>query len=167
MSAPQASKGQRRIATILRELPDAREQLLVAMEEFGPGFDQSAFLAAAQAADARERNRVAVVERQYEVLLNWLHELAAHGLAEGQRLGVVDKAPGHPWERLAALGVISSACAEHLQEAKELRDALAHAYPPANWKALYEGVLALMDELDRYLVGFQRWAHEEEVFVPG
>jgi hypothetical protein len=167
------SKGQRRIGTILREVAGAREQLLVAMEEFGSmespgsapgsGFDRGQFLAAAQSPDARERNRVAVVEREYEVLLNWLHELAARGLAEGQRLGVVDKAPGHPWERMAALGVVSHTSAARLQEVKEMRDALGHAYPPANWKALHEGVLVLVNELDRYLDNFRRWVYGEEI----
>jgi uncharacterized protein YutE (UPF0331/DUF86 family) len=144
-------------------MPNAREQLLVAMEQFGPHFELSQFVASAQAVDAQERNRVAVIERQYELLLNWMHELAARGLAEGQRLGTVDKASGHAWERLALLGVISHASAERLQEAKELRDALAHAYPPANWKTLHEGVLILVDELDRYLAGFERWAYSEEI----
>jgi uncharacterized protein YutE (UPF0331/DUF86 family) len=163
VTAAGVSKGQRRIGTILQEIPDAREQLLVAMEGFGPDFQESVFLAAALAADARERNRVAVVERQYEVLLNWVHELAARGLAEGQRLGVVDKGPGHSWERLAGLGVISHVSAKRLQEAKEMRDALAHAYPPANWKTLHEGVLVLVDELDRFLARFERWAYDEEI----
>lgn len=161
MTAAGVSKGQRRIGTILREIPGAREQLLVAMEELGPDFEEGKFLAAAQAADARERNRVAVIERQYEVLLNWLLELAARGLAEAQRLGLVDKVPGHPWERFATLGVISHMSAERLQDAKEIRDALA--YPPANWKTLREGVLVLVDELDRYLAGFERWAYDEEI----
>jgi len=158
-----SSKGQRRISTILREIPNAREQLLVAMEGFAPDFAQDAFLAAAQSPDAHERNRVAVIERQYEVLLNWLHELTARALAEGQRLGVVDKSPGNPWERFAALGVISHTSAERLQDAKETRDALGHAYPPANWKALHEGVLILVAELDRYLVGFERWVGAEGI----
>jgi hypothetical protein len=163
VTAAGVSKGQRRVGTILQEIPGAREQLLVAMEEFGADFEEGVFIAAAQAADARERNRVAVVERQYEVLLNWLHELAAHGLAEAQRLGLVDKAPGHPWERLATLGVISHISAERLWDAKEMRDALAHDYPPANWKTLHEGVLVLVHELDRYLAGFERWAYDEEI----
>jgi hypothetical protein len=163
------SKGQRRIGTILQEVAGAREQLLVAMEEFGSmedfgaGFEQGRFLAAAQSSDARERNRVAVVEREYEVLLNWLHELAARGLAEGQRLGVVQKSQGHPWERLAGLGVVSHTSAARLQEAKEMRDALGHAYPPANWKALHEGVMVLIGELDRCLAGFRRWVYDEEI----
>jgi uncharacterized protein YutE (UPF0331/DUF86 family) len=166
VTGPPTSKGQRRIVTILREVPGAREQLLVAMEGFGSDFGEEAFIAAARAPDAGERNRVAVVERQYEVLLNWSHELAARGLAEGQRLGVVDRSPGHPWERLAELGVISHTSAERLQVAKELRDALGHAYPPANWKTLHEGVLVLVDELDRYITRFARWAIDAEILSP-
>jgi uncharacterized protein YutE (UPF0331/DUF86 family) len=160
------SKGQRRIGAILQEIPNAREQLLVALEGFGPGFEEGALVAAAQSPDAHERNRVAIVERQYEVLLNWLGELAARGLAEGQRLGVVDKSQGHPWERLAALGVISQESAARLQKAKELRDILGHAYPPANWKTLHEGVLILVAELDRYLDSLKRWVYKEEILPP-
>jgi uncharacterized protein YutE (UPF0331/DUF86 family) len=163
VTATRLSKGQRRIGSILQEIPAAREQLLVAIEDFGDGFEQDAFLGAARSPNARERNKVAVVEREYEVLLNWLHELAARGLAEGQRLGVVDKFPGHVWERLAALGVISHDSAARLQRAKELRDMLGHAYPPPSWRSLHEGVLVLVDELDRYLVSFERWANDEEL----
>jgi uncharacterized protein YutE (UPF0331/DUF86 family) len=160
------SKGQRRIGTILQEVPNAREQLLVAMEGFGPAFEEAQFLAAASSSDASERNRVAVVERQYEVLLNWLHELAARALAEGQRLSVVDKSQGYPWERLAVLGVISHESASRLERLKELRDILGHAYPPANWKTLHESVLVLVGELDPYLATFERWAYGEEILPP-
>ncbi len=157
------SKGQRRLNTIFQAIPRAREQLLVAVEEFDPDFDADAFLASADSPDAHERNKVAVVEREYEVLLNWLHELAARALAEGQRLGILEKADGHPWERLAALGVISQGSAARLQEAKELRDALAHAYPPAGWRALHEGVQILLAELDRYVDRCAAWLSEEGI----
>jgi uncharacterized protein YutE (UPF0331/DUF86 family) len=141
------------------------EQLLETMQGFGPDFAEGRFVAAAQSPDAPERNRVTVVERLYEVLLNWLHELAARALAEGQRLGVVDKSPGRPWERLAALGAISHESAARLQEAMKLRDILAHAYP-LDWKTLHEGVLVLVDELDPYLISIERWVYEEEILPP-
>jgi uncharacterized protein YutE (UPF0331/DUF86 family) len=160
------SKGQRRIGAILRDIPAVREQLLVAIEGFGPDFTEGPFVAAAQSSDALERNRVTVVERLYEVLLNWQHEFAARALAEGQRLGVVDKSPGPPWERLAALGVIPRESAARLQDAWDLRNILAHAYPPANWKTLHEGVLALLDGLDPYLIRIERWVYEEEILPP-
>ncbi len=157
------SKGQRRINTILRRIPVAREQLLVAMEAFPPDFDVAALIAAAESTDARERNKVAVVEREYEVLLNWCNELAARLLAEGQRLGAVEKASGHPWERLAGLKVISTRSATSLQEAMDMRDDLAHAYPPANWRSLHEGVNTLLRELDRYIDRVARWADDESI----
>jgi uncharacterized protein YutE (UPF0331/DUF86 family) len=160
------SKGQRRVGVILRGIPAVREQLLVTMEGFGPDFPEDAFLAAAHSPDVNERNRVTVIERLFEVLVNWLHELAARSLAEGQRLGVVDRSAGHPWERLAALGVISHESASRLQRVKELRDILGHAYPPANCRTLREGVLMLVDELDRYLAGFERWARAECILGP-
>lgn len=161
--SPRGAKGQRRIRAILDAIPDAREQLIVATVEFGPGFDRDAFGAAARSADARERNKVAAVERDFEVLLNWVHELASRGLAEAQRVGRAAKAPGHPWDRLAELGAISRALAQRLQEAKELRDALGHAYPPATWELVHEAVESLLSDLDAYLDGFGRWARETEI----
>ena len=157
------TKGQRRINTILQRIPAAREQLLVAMEGFPPDFDVTGLIAAAKSADARERNKVAVIEREYEVLLNWCNELAARLLAEGQRLGVVEEASGYPWERLAALDVISTRSATNLQDAIDMRDDLAHAYPPANWRSLHEGVNVLLRELDRYIDQVARWAANENI----
>lgn len=157
------SKGQRRVNTILQRIPAAREQLLVAIEEFAPDFDLDAFVAAAESPAAKERNRVAVIEREYEVLLNWCSELAARLLSEGQRLGIVEKTSGYPWERLAAIHVISQRSAGRLQEAMEPRDDLGHAYPPANWRTLHEGVETLLNELDRYIDRTARWATEQGI----
>lgn len=158
-----SSKGQRRINTILRRIPAAREQLLVAMEAFPPDFSVTALIAAAESTEARERNKVAVIEREYEVLLNWCNELATRLLAEGQRLGVLEKDSGYPWERLAALEVISRRSASSLQEAMDMRDDIAHAYPPANWRSLHEGVNTLLHELDRYIDQIARWAAGEGI----
>ena len=166
MTAVGVSKGQRRIGAILREIPPVREQLFETMKGFGSDFAEQEFVAAAQSPDVYERNKVTVIERLYEVLLNWLHELAARALAEARRLDVVDKSPDHPWERLAALDVISRESAARLQDAWELRNTLAHAYPPANRKTLHEGVLVLVDELDPYLDSFKRWVSNEEILPP-
>ncbi len=157
------SKNQRRINTILQRIPGTREQLIVAMEEFPPDFDLDRLIAAAQSPDARERNKVAVVEREYEVMLNWLNELTARALAEGHRLEVVDKEPRRPWERLAALGVISQRSAKRLQEAMDTRDELGRAHPPATWRALHDGVHTLLSELDRYMDHLADWAAKEEI----
>lgn len=156
-------KNVRRLRTILDNIPAAREQLLVAVEDLAPDFDLQALISAASSPEARTRNRVAVIERQYEVLLNWLGEMAARVLAEGQRLNVLEKNRGHPWQRLAELGAISRSTATRLQEAMEMRDELRHAYPPAAWHALHDGVLTVLDELDRYVERLVKWSTSEGI----
>lgn len=161
--SPTLTKGQRRLSVILSQIPSAREQLLVALEDLSADFSVQSLIDAATSPDARERNKVAVIEREYEVLLNWCNELAARAFAEGQRLKALDETAGHPWARLAALGVISQRTAEHLREAMELRNELGRAYPPAAWHALHDGVLMLLDELDRYVDRYATWASHEGI----
>lgn len=59
--------------------------------------------------------------------------------------------------------MISERSATRLQEAMELRNELGHAYPPSAWHALHEGVLALLDELDRYVDRFAEWSAAEGI----
>lgn len=160
------SAGGRRIATIMSRIPDAREQLLVAMEKLGAGFELDALIAAAGSPDAEERNKVAVIEREVEVLINWLHELAARGLAEGRRLGAVGTSSEPPWEQLAELGVISSRTAGRLEEIRTMRNELGHAYPIVAWRTLHSATTTLIQELDPYLERFRDWATESSILPP-
>jgi uncharacterized protein with HEPN domain len=48
-----------------------------------------------------------------------------------------------------------------------MRDDLAHAYPPANWRSLHEGVNTLLRELDRYIDRVARWAANENILPTG
>jgi hypothetical protein len=119
------SKGERRIASVLAYLPPAREQLVAAMDEFGDDFDVDE-LAAAAASHARERNKVAALERDFEVLVNWLDELAARGVAEALRRGATETPAGTSFERLHAAGAISRRAAQRLNELRWVRDELQH-----------------------------------------
>jgi uncharacterized protein YutE (UPF0331/DUF86 family) len=157
------TKGQKRLERILGEIPMAREQLLAAIDDLAPRFDVSAIQEAMQSGDPRERNKVAVIERELDVLIAYLEELASRGLAEGQRLGVVAKDAGGPLERLAELHVISRASATRLQNVKDMRNELAHAYPPASWRALHQAVESLLAELDRYKVKVSDWLEERGI----
>lgn len=152
------TKGQMRLKRILEQVPVAREQLLVAVEDLGPSFDVAAIQAAMQSGDPRERNKVAVVERELDVLIAYLEELASRGLSEGRRMGViVPTGTGRAFEQLAELGVISEAAAQRLADVKDLRNQLAHAYPPANWRSLHQAVEVLRAELDSYTVKVVDW----------
>jgi uncharacterized protein YutE (UPF0331/DUF86 family) len=157
------TKGKRRLAHILEGIPAAREQLLAAIDDLGPSFTVAAIQGAAQSDDPRERNKVAVIERELDVLIVYLEELASRGLAEGQRLDAIPKGSGHPWDRLAELRVISRASATRLQNIKDMRNELAHAYPPASLRALHQAAETLLAELDSYKVKVSDWLDERGV----
>ncbi|HZE06363.1 MAG TPA: HepT-like ribonuclease domain-containing protein [Solirubrobacteraceae bacterium] len=158
-------KGERRLDRVLQQIPIAREQLLAAIEDLGPGFNPEAIETAMQSGDPRERNKVAVIERELDLLIAYLEELASRGLAEGQRLDVVPKGDGRPWDHLAELRVISAASAARLQSVKEMRNELAHAYPPTSWRALHQAVENLLAELDAYKVKVADWLDENGILT--
>jgi hypothetical protein len=158
MAASRRSKRERRIAAIIASLPIAREQLLVAIEDLGS--TPASFADAASSKDPRERNRVAVVERVFEELVNWLDELAERALAESRRRNLAPKPAGPPYRTLADHGVISRTLANQLEQAKELRDMFQHGYPPRDWEAVHAVISAFPRQLDRFLDGYGRWLEE-------
>lgn len=161
--APRKGKGQIRIERILAEIPGAREQMTVGIEDLGSTFNRQAIERAMKSGDPREKNKVAVIERELDVLISYLDELAKRSLAEGQRLGVVAKGSGHAMDRLVGLGAVARGTADRLQSVKEMRNQLAHAYPPMAWRALCEAVETLLSELDRFVVALARWLRENNI----
>jgi len=160
---PQKGKGQIRIERILAEIPGAREQMMVGIEDLGPTLDKEAIETAMRSGDPREKNKVAVIERELDVLISYVDELAKRSLAEGQRLGVVAKGSGHALDRLVELGAVARGTADRLTSVKEMRNQLAHAYPPMAWRALCEAVETLLAELDHFVVGLAKWLRENGV----
>jgi uncharacterized protein YutE (UPF0331/DUF86 family) len=157
------TKGQKRLDHILDRIPIAREQLLAAIDDLAPSFDVSAIQTAAQSVDPRERNKVAVIERELDVLIALMEELASRGLAEAQRLEPAMRRTGSAWESLSELGVISKTAATRLQNVKDMRNELAHAYPPVSWRALHQAVETLLAELDPYKVKLADWFQQRGV----
>ncbi len=157
------TKGQKRLDHILERIPSAREQLLVAIEDLAPSLTFEAIKEAAQSSDPRERNKVAVIERELDVLIAYLDELASRGLAEAQRNDPDLRGDGQAWDRLADLHVISGASAARLQNVKEMRNELAHAYPPVSWRALHQAVEILLEDLDSYKVKLADWLVDQGV----
>lgn len=164
--ARRPNKNERRIATILARLPLAREQLLVAVEGFGTDFDLDAFVAAASSDDAVQRNRVAVIEREVDVLVNLMEELASRALVEARAHGAVDKTDASVWEELAATGVISASSAAALRESKDTRNELDHFYPPLSWKVVHEAARVVMRELDPYITKLSDWMRDIGIAMP-
>jgi hypothetical protein len=138
----------------------AREQLLVGMEEVAEGFPLPEFAAAVSSRDPHERNKVAVIERLFEELVNWVDELAERGLAEGRRLNLVQKSGATPYNQLVEQRVISQSLADRLEEAKDLRDLLQHGYPMGNTEACHQIVSAFPATLDLFLLRYTEWLEE-------
>ncbi|MEX2448806.1 MAG: HepT-like ribonuclease domain-containing protein [Solirubrobacterales bacterium] len=160
------TKGQKRLEHVLGQIPVAREQLLAAIDDLAPSFTVPAIQEAAQSGDPRERNKVAVIERELDVLIAYLEELASRGIAEALRLDPTSRGAGPAWERLAELRVISKATATRLQNVKDMRNELAHAYPPISWRALHRTTETLLAELDSYKVKCAGWLVERGVLPP-
>jgi DnaJ-domain-containing protein 1 len=163
MNVGGSTKGQKQLNHILERIPVAREQLLAAIEDLAPDFDVAAIQAAAQSSDPRERNKVAVIERELDILIAYLEELASRGLAEAQRHDPSVRSTGSTWERLAELRVISKPAATRLQNVKDMRNELAHAYPPVSWRALHQAVETLLGELDPYKVKLADWLQQRGI----
>lgn len=162
----QLSKNERRIETILERLPLAREQLIAAMEEFPPDFDFDAFVAAAQHRDAVERNKVAVVERELDLIVNLLDELAARSLDEARRLGAIGTASEPPLMELAKDGVIPTSLAKRLGEAKRARNQLDHFYPPTSWRVVHEATVVVIASMQDYTTRVADWMREIGAKLP-
>jgi hypothetical protein len=161
--APVKGKGQIRIERILAEIPGAREQMTVGIEDLGPTFDKQAIERAMRSGDPREKNKVAVIERELDVLISYVDELTKRSLAEGQRLGVATKGNVPAMDRLVEVGALAKGTADRLRSVKEMRNQLAHAYPPAAWRALCQAVETLLAELDHVVVGLARWLRENGI----
>jgi uncharacterized protein with HEPN domain len=50
-----------------------------------------------------------------------------------------------------------------LQNVKDMRNELAHAYPPVSWRALHQTVKTLLEELDPYKVKLADWLRQRGV----
>jgi hypothetical protein len=50
-----------------------------------------------------------------------------------------------------------------LQNVKDMRNELAHAYPPVSWQALHQAVETLLEELGPYKVKLADWLEERGV----
>lgn len=153
-------KNLRRIDAILADLPKHRDALDAAMAEFGQDFDLEALQAAAASEDPVDRNKVAVVERDFEVLQNYLLELAERGLSEARRTGREAGTTGaDPFERMAEIGMIPETAARRLIDLQGTRNVIQHGYPVAV-PALHESVNALRTELGPFVERFSAWLDE-------
>ena len=168
-SPPRRSKHQRRLLDILEAVEPTREQLIAAMASVGPTVELNAVQAAATSADPNERNKVAAIERNVENLINWMRDLAARALDEGQEQDVVPrtKTTRDSWQRLADLGVIAPRSAERWRQVWAVRNTFGHQYAPSvTVRGTFDAATIVLAELDDYVTRLQDWETNNGILPP-
>lgn len=129
------------------------------MAGFGDDFDLELFAAASASEDPDELIRAYAVERPFELLDNYVIELAAAGLVEAlvYQPGSVPSSGIAVLRALRDAGVISAERCTRLERIHRVRSELQHAYPDVRAHAVHEAAHLLVVELPGLVRDYQGW----------
>jgi uncharacterized protein YutE (UPF0331/DUF86 family) len=152
----------RPIATRLADLRRHHRALLYAMGGFGEDFDLDAFAAASASADPEELARVYAVERPFELVDNYVVELAVAGLEAAGTLEPGEDPGGGiaALRRLRDAGVVSQQRCDRLERVHRVRTEIQHEYPDVRSRSVHEAAYLLASELPGFLRDYARWLRE-------
>lgn len=149
------TKPPRPIRTRLADVPRHYKALGYALEQFE---SEDVYVAAATSTDPKELARVYAVERPFELLENYVIELAHRGLIEAGVITAVDSTTGREDLRsLAASGVITKTLRDRLLELHELRNQLVHEYPDVKAHRLYAAATGLLPLVRDFIARYLSW----------
>jgi uncharacterized protein YutE (UPF0331/DUF86 family) len=95
------------------------------------------------------------LERAFEILTNFVVELAERGLPLAGETPAPSKVK--VLSQLEAAGVISSARRDALDAVYRVRNDMQHMYPDVRAHAVYEAAETLLVELPRFFADYARW----------
>jgi uncharacterized protein YutE (UPF0331/DUF86 family) len=158
------TKPPRPIRTRLADVPRHYKALGYALEQFE---SEEAYVAAATSTDPRELARAYAVERPFELLENYVIELAHLGLIESGALPAADSTTGREDLRsLAEGGVITKTLRDRLVDLHELRNQLVHEYPDVKAYRLYAAATALLPLMREFISRYLTWLTDLGFDVP-
>jgi uncharacterized protein YutE (UPF0331/DUF86 family) len=158
------TKPPRPIRTRLADVPRHYKALGYALEQFE---SEEAYVAAATSTDPRELGRAYAVERPFELLENYVIELAHLGLIESGALAAADSTTGREDLRsLAESGVITKTLRDRLVDLHELRNQLVHEYPDVKAHRLYATATALLPLVREFMARYLAWLADLGFEVP-
>jgi uncharacterized protein YutE (UPF0331/DUF86 family) len=158
------TKPPRAIRTRLADVPRHYKALGFALEQFG---GEEEYVAAATSTDPRELARTYAVERPFELLENYVIELAHRGLVETGAIGADESTTGREDLRsLADRGVITKTLQTRLGELHELRNQLVHEYPDVKAHRLYAAATALLPLVREFMSRYLVWLADLGFDVP-
>lgn len=149
---------------IVERLRDLRRHLLAleyALESFGEFNAEESFVAAARSSDPAELTRALAVERAFEILVNYVSELAVEGLKlSGDRRAHEAPDAVRDIRRLQASGVLPNRLGERLVDHIRSRNRLQHEYPELQAREIYAAARATLGDLPAFARGYARWLRE-------
>jgi uncharacterized protein YutE (UPF0331/DUF86 family) len=158
------AKPPRAIRTRLADVPRHYKALGYALEQFET---EEEYVAAATSTDPRELARAYAIERPFELLENYVIELAHRGLTETGAIAAEDSTTGRENLRLLAdRGVITKTLRNRLIEVHELRNQLVHEYPDVKAHRLYGAAIALLPVVRDFMSRYLTWVADLGFEVP-
>jgi uncharacterized protein YutE (UPF0331/DUF86 family) len=158
------AKPPRAIRTRLIDVPRHYNALGYALEQFE---SEEEYVAAATSKDPRDLARAYAVERPFEVLENYVIELAHRGLVETGAIAADASTTGREDLRsLGDSGVIPKTLRDRLVEFHDLRNQLVHEYPDVKAHRLYNAAIALLPAVRDFMSRYLTWLADLGFEVP-
>lgn len=142
----------------LRRLPTERRALEAAMVAITPDFDLQQFTDAYNSEREADINRVRLVERNFEVIHNFITEIAKFGLEITGDRNVNDQANApRDLSELGRLHVITAQQQKSLIRMHDVRGGLQHWYPEMLGPDIHSAVEQLLQILTPVCSRLQSW----------
>jgi uncharacterized protein YutE (UPF0331/DUF86 family) len=103
-------------------------------------------------------SKVYPLERAFEILVNFVVELAELGLQLAEI--VPDGSSAKVLKQLESEGVLSKSRRERLAAIYRARSEMQHAYPDVGAHSTYDAARSLLDELGGFFTDYARWLRE-------
>ena len=160
---PRPSGGDRdalevKLRTRLDRLPRERRTLVRSLAAISADNDLQALVDASNAVDEDTINRVRAIERNFEVLHNFLVEIIRLGLElDGSRRHDAPANAPRDIDELRRSGVLTAVQAKTLVRMHEVRSGLQHWYPDMVGPELHQAVTDLLASLTPITQALTRW----------
>jgi uncharacterized protein YutE (UPF0331/DUF86 family) len=142
----------------LDRLPGERRTLVRALAAISPDNDLQALVDAFNSSNDDTINRVRAVERNFEVLHNFLVEIVRLGLElDGSRRHDAAANAPRDIDELRRRGVLSATQAKTLLRMHEVRSGLQHWYPDMVGPEAHQAVTDLLATLTPITQSLKRW----------
>ncbi len=128
------------------------------MDAFEPDFNEQTFIAAFTSSDPDELNKARAVERDFEVIANYIAELAHEVVRDAKLVRQGAKRDARrDYGVLQTAGVISASVCTTLQAIQKMRNEEQHLYPDVKAPLLYQAIVDLLAVAPKFLSGYTKF----------